>query len=95
VIQRTVLLLLCGDLILQAGSNTAAPLGSKARIIDDLIAWIQDNLDRLSPWEAALLYHSLVKLRLPEEKLIEEVAAKCEEHVFQMPPKGVALVAWA
>ena len=46
VIQRTVLLLLCGDLILQAGSNTAAPLGSKARIIDDLIAWIQENLDR-------------------------------------------------
>jgi len=67
----------------------------KDRRLQTLLAFIQDNLDRLSPWEAALLYHSLVKLRLPEEKLIEEVAAKCEEHVFQMPPKGVALVAWA
>jgi AraC-like DNA-binding protein len=46
VIQRTVLLLLCGDLILRARRDDEAPLGSKARIIDDLIVWIQSNLDR-------------------------------------------------
>lgn len=46
VIQRTVLLVLCGDLILKARRDDEAPIGSKARIIDDLISWIQDNLDR-------------------------------------------------
>ena len=46
VLQRTVLLLLCGDLILKARRNDEAPIGSKARIIDDLIDWIQANLDR-------------------------------------------------
>lgn len=46
VIQRTVLLLLCGDLILQARRDDEAPLGSKARIIDDLITWIQAHLDQ-------------------------------------------------
>ena len=45
VIQRTVLLLLCGDLILQARRDDEAPVGSKARIIDDLITWIRANLD--------------------------------------------------
>ena len=46
VIQRTVLLLLCGDLILQARRDDEAPVGSKARIIDDLITWIRANLDQ-------------------------------------------------
>lgn len=49
VIQRTVLLLLCGDLILKARRDDEAPLGSKARIIDDLITWIQGHLDQPMP----------------------------------------------
>jgi AraC-like DNA-binding protein len=46
VIQHTVLQLLCGDLIQQALRDADAPIGTKARIIDDLIAWIQANLER-------------------------------------------------
>lgn len=44
LIQRTLLLLLCGDLIVGARSETLLPLGSKARILEDLVAWIQAHL---------------------------------------------------
>lgn len=44
LIQRTLLLLLCGDLIVGARNDSKAPLGSKARILDDLVAWIQAQL---------------------------------------------------
>ena len=44
LIQRTLLLLLCGDLIVGARNDSEAPLGSKARILDDLVAWIQAQL---------------------------------------------------
>lgn len=46
VIQRLLLLLLCGDLILKADHDAQAPLGSKARILEDLVAWIQAHLHR-------------------------------------------------
>jgi AraC-like DNA-binding protein len=43
-IQRMVVLLLCGDLILVARQQSAAEPGSKARIFDELLAWIEANL---------------------------------------------------
>lgn len=40
------------------------------------------------------LDHSIVKLRLPEDNLIDNLTKKCEEKVFDMSPKDIALLGW-
>jgi hypothetical protein len=41
-----------------------------------------------------LVDHSIVKLRLPEDNLIENLTKRCEEKVFDMTPKDIALLGW-
>lgn len=45
-VYRTLAQLICGDLIQQGRRMANEPLGSKATIIDELLSWIQANLDR-------------------------------------------------
>jgi transcriptional regulator GlxA family with amidase domain len=41
-----VLLVLCGETLIQSGLAADSKPGNKARVIDELIVWIQGNLDR-------------------------------------------------
>lgn len=46
LLYRTMAMAFCGDLIRSAATDDGKPSNTKAAIIDDLVAWIQANLDR-------------------------------------------------
>ncbi|MFM2080529.1 MAG: hypothetical protein RLZZ219_1211 [Cyanobacteriota bacterium] len=46
LIERSVILLAAGDLVLNSRNETTVPRGSKSRIIEELQDWIQANLHR-------------------------------------------------
>ena len=41
------------------------------------------------------LVHSLLKLRLPEDHLIKKLVERCEELLFKMNAKDLALIVWS
>ena len=65
------------------------------RRMQSLLAMINDKLSFTTPKEASFLLFSLIKLRMPEDWLINNLVERVEQTLDQMTPKELALVLWS
>ena len=65
------------------------------RRMQSLLRVLNDNLHKADASQTSQLLYSIVKLRLPENNLINGLTARSEELIDEMQPKDLAVTLWS